>query len=135
MKYCPNCGAENTDESRFCHKCGFPLTSYKQELQSQQQNNLQYQAGFNNQNQQRPPKPPNHLLGAILTLLFCCMPLGIVSLIYSTQVDSKYNMGDYQGAIDASNKAKNWMIAAIISGIVLTVFYVFGLIITAIYGG
>ena len=43
---------------------------------------------------QRPPKPNNHLAWAILSTIFCCLPLGIVSIVYSSKVDGLYNAGE-----------------------------------------
>ena len=40
------------------------------------------------------------------------------------QVDSKWEVGDYEGARRSSNMAKKWSIAAIITGIVLIVVIV-----------
>ena len=37
---------------------------------------------------------PNYLVQAILTTLFCCLPLGIVSIVFATQVNSKLSVGD-----------------------------------------
>jgi hypothetical protein len=55
------------------------------------------------------PKPANNLVGAILVTLFCCLPFGIPAIIYASQVDSKYQSGDQDGAQDAAAKAKKWM--------------------------
>ena len=56
-----------------------------------------------------PPQPiPNYLVHAILVTLCCCLPFGIVSIIYATQVNSKRDMGDIAGAMEASNNAKKW---------------------------
>jgi len=71
----------------------------------------------------RPPKPNNHLVWAILTTLLCCLPLGIVAIIFAAQVDGKYNSGDYEGAKDSSAKAKNFSIIAAVIGIVVAVLY------------
>ena len=54
------------------------------------------------------PKPENYLVQSILATLCCCLPFGIVAIVYSAQVDSKYNGGDYSGAVAASNNAKKW---------------------------
>jgi hypothetical protein len=70
------------------------------------------------------PKPDNYLVWAILTTLFCCLPFGIVSIVFAAQVDSKYNAGDYGGAVDASNKARTWAIASAVVGVVAIVIYV-----------
>lgn len=57
---------------------------------------------FNQANQVNQPKPPNYLALAIITTILCCLPLGIVSIVFSTQVNSKYAIGDYDGAMKAS---------------------------------
>ena len=59
-----------------------------------------------------PGTVPNHLVWAILSI-FCCQPFGIVAIIFAAQVNSKLAMGDYQGALDSSNKAKTWALVAL----------------------
>lgn len=59
---------------------------------------------------------PNHLVWSILATLFCCLPLGIVSIVYATQVDGRRFAGDTQGARELSHKAKMWAIYAALSG-------------------
>ncbi len=71
-----------------------------------------------------PAPPPNHLVWAILTTIFCCLPLGVVSIVFASQVNSKWQMGDAAGAHDASNKAKQFAIWAAILGAVAVVVYV-----------
>ncbi|MEU8267323.1 CD225/dispanin family protein [Sphaerisporangium sp. NPDC049002] len=71
-----------------------------------------------------PTPPDNHLVAAILTTLFCCLPFGIVSIVKSSQVNSKWAVGDYQGAIAASQEAKTWWKRALIWGIVVDVVVV-----------
>lgn len=67
--------------------------------------------------------PPNYLVWAILTTLCCCLPLGVVSIVFSAQVNSKWAQGDRAGAQDASNKAKNFAIwGAVIGFFVQAVF-------------
>lgn len=57
---------------------------------------------------------PNHLAWAIVSTIlatcFCCPLglLGIVAIVYSTQVNSKLNQGDIDGARRASENAKTW---------------------------
>ena len=67
---------------------------------------------------------PNHLVWSILTTLFCCLPLGIVSIIYASQVDGRRLAGDAQGAQELSHKAKMWAIYAAISGPVFILLWV-----------
>ena len=69
-------------------------------------------------------RPQNYLVWAILTTLFCCLPLGIVSIVFAAQVDGKLASGDYAGAVAASNNAKRWAIIAAVSGIVIAILYI-----------
>jgi hypothetical protein len=46
----------------------------------------------------------------------------VVSIIFATQVNSKLKMGDIQGAMDASAKAKMWFIIAIVAGVIVNIF-------------
>lgn len=69
------------------------------------------------------PQIPNHLVWSILTTLFCCLPLGIVSIVFAAQVNGKVAAGDIAGAREASDKAKKFAIWAAIAGVVVTVLY------------
>jgi hypothetical protein len=51
---------------------------------------------------------PNYLVPAILTTLFCCLPFGIVSIVYAAQVNGKAQTGDRAGALESSRKDKMW---------------------------
>lgn len=72
---------------------------------------------------QMPPCPDTYLVWAILTTLCCCLPFGIVAIVYSSKVNSAYNAGDYNGAVRNSNIARNWCIASAISGVVFSGIY------------
>jgi len=74
-------------------------------------------------NQTPPEKPNNHLVMAIITTILCCLPLGIVSIVFASQVNSKYTIGDYEGAEKASKNAKLFWIIALVLGLVIIVGY------------
>lgn len=59
------------------------------------------------------PVPPNNLLGSVLVTLFCCMPFGIVAIVYGLQVGPKFKKGDEAGAEKASDMSEKWMYAAV----------------------
>ena len=63
-------------------------------------------------------KVPNYLIPAIISAL-CCFPLGIISIIFAAQVNSKVTAGDTAGALDASKKAKMFSYIFIGLGIVV----------------
>ena len=66
--------------------------------------------------------PPNYLVWAILVTLFCCLPGGIASIIFATQVNNKFAAGDIAGAEAASKNAKMW--AMISAGIGILVWII-----------
>ena len=76
---------------------------------------------LNDAQNQRPPKPDNYLVWAILTTLLCCLPFGIVSIVYSSKVDSLYYAGDYISAQQAADKAKKWAMWSALSSIIVIV--------------
>lgn len=80
-------------------------------------------AGYT-QPQNMGPKPKNWLVESILVLLFCCWPLAIPGIVQASKVDSRYNAGDYNGALEASETAKKWVLASFIVGLVVVVIYV-----------
>jgi hypothetical protein len=70
----------------------------------------------------QPPYPAatvnvaSHLVMAILATACCCLPLGIVSILYAAQVGTKLRAGDVAGAQHASSRAQLWAIIGIILG-------------------
>lgn len=69
---------------------------------------------------------PNYLVQSILVTLCCCLPLGVVAIIFAAQVNTKLAQGDIAGAQEASSKAKMfcWLsvglgIAAFIIGLLI----------------
>ena len=55
--------------------------------------------------------------GVIATVL-CCLPAGVVAIVYALKVTNKYREGDIEGAKRASETGAWWCIASIVLGIV-----------------
>jgi hypothetical protein len=77
------------------------------------------------------PRPSNYLVPAILATLFCCLPGGIVSIVYAAQVNSKWDSGDYNGALNAAKNAKTWFWISFGVGLVVVVVWVIAAIASA----
>jgi hypothetical protein len=75
-----------------------------------------------------PPK--SYLTEAILVTLFCCWPLGIPAIVNASKVESKFNKGDFEGAEEASRKAKEYMQYSFWSGLIIVVLYFFFIILS-----
>lgn len=144
---CPNCSAECSGENSQCEFCGYQFSVDAEKISPDQvvlppavpdftpppipssfESDNPYAAS--DSSSYGPPQVlpayavPNHLAlsisAAVLTLCFCCIPFGIVPVIFSTQVNSKLAAGDYAGAQSASETAKLWSWICI--GVALVVF-------------
>lgn len=69
------------------------------------------------------PKPDNNLVWGILCTVLCCLPFGIISIVKASQVDRKYNSGDYYGALEAAKSAKSWAIWGAVLGFIISIVY------------
>jgi hypothetical protein len=89
---------------------------------------------------QQPPNPPvqpkNWLVESILVTLFCCLPFGIVGIIFAAQVSSKWAAGDYAGSLQSSKDAARWTKIGFFVGLGIIVLYfiaIFGFGLTAFW--
>jgi hypothetical protein len=72
------------------------------------------------------PPPENHLVWAILSTVLCCLPLGIVSIVKSSQVNTLWYQGLPREAQKAAGDAKKWaMWSAISAGILVLLYLIF----------
>ena len=78
--------------------------------------------------------PPNYLVWAILTLIFCCWPLSIASIVFAAQVNGKYSAGDLTGAQESSRKAKQFALWSAIAACVIYGLLIALLIVGAVAG-
>ncbi len=87
---------------------------------------------MNEQVNQPQSPPPNYLVFAILVTIFCCQILGIVSIVFAAQVNSKWNAGDFAGALESSKNAKLWAWIGFASGFAIIAIFallsIFGVI-------
>lgn len=115
--YCRNCGAEIPDGSRYCTNCG----------QSQTPDRNIYEAPVRN-------RPSNYMILSILVTIFCCLPFGIVGIIFASRVDSAWNSGHYDDAVEFSRKARNWSLWGIALCLLVYIAY-FALIAIGVISG
>lgn len=62
--------------------------------------------------------PPSNLVWGILSTILCCLPIGIVAIVYASKVNSLYNQGEFLKAENASNKALYWSLGSAIAWLV-----------------
>jgi len=112
---CQHCGAAINPGNQFCANCGAATTPAAPGPAP-----LQYAS----RPQGYSADVPNYLAQAILCTIFCCLPFGIVAIVFAAQVNSKLSVGDYQGAANASNSAKTWCWAAFLCGFIPMVLWI-----------
>ena len=76
-------------------------------------------------------QPDSNLVWGILCAVLCCLPLGIVSIVYASKVSGLWAQGRYAEAQTASANAKKWAIWGAVAGIVVGIIYA----IIAVAGG
>ena len=113
--FCANCGNQIADAAVVCPKCGVPVAGKCVSPATEQ--------------------VPNHMVGAVLTTLFCCQIGGIVAIIYAAQVNTKLARGDVEGARAASRTANRWIIANIVLGLLGGLIYIAAIVAGTMEGG
>ena len=113
--YCSSCGTKNEDDTRFCQSCGKAMAGREPDAASP--------GPASREPGNVAPHVPHYLVQAILVTIFCCLPLGIVSIVYAAQVNGKLAAGDLEGARHASARAKMWVWISF--GVGLAIAFVF----------
>lgn len=104
------------------------------------QNNT-YQNGYQNGDYQNmPPYQQNqgdtvnwvpYLVLSIISTLCCCIPFGIVAIVFSAKINSAVTAGNIEEAKKAAKTAKIWIIVAVAAGLLASIAY---LVISALIG-
>lgn len=69
-----------------------------------------------------PPEKPNTWLWQSIAIAICCFPLfGIIALINSARVNSYYYAGYYDKSLQASQRAKIWVILGLVIGVIYSI--------------
>jgi len=84
---------------------------------------------FDNSFDEMSTPPNNYLVWAILSTVLCCLPLGIVSIIKATNVNTLWAQGNYEAAHKSAADAKKF---ALISAIIMGVMWLLSIVILVI---
>jgi Interferon-induced transmembrane protein len=79
--------------------------------------------------------PENHMTLAILATVLGVLPLGLVAILYASQVESKHTAGDRFGATESANNAKGWSIISLGISSVMTGLICMSIILPLFLGG
>ena len=135
--FCVNCGAANPADARFCRQCGTELTvtqpappSFTGQDQPSQERSDPF-SSLPPPYYGSPTHIDNNLIWAILATICCCIPTGIVAIVYSAQVNGKLAAGEVATAQRYANNARLWAIISAVLGGVSAIVY----LLAAIVGG
>ena len=150
-RFCPHCGAKQpepaaqteTDQSASDAYSTYTQTnSTQQDTQYQDPNAQNYGYDYQNSQYQTPPvyqsayepeKPINwvpYLVLSIISTVCCCLPFGIVGIVFSVKINSALNAGNYEEAAQNAKMAKIWTIVSFVVGLVVGILYfIFGIIV------
>ena len=117
--YCRHCGTMNPDHSLECLSCGKTLVNPYESSKS-----TESRSESNIDGKSVDSKPSSYLAFAIFNTLCCCLPLGIVAIVFAAQVNTKWQAGDYQGASNYSRRAKTWCWTSFGLGLALNIITV-----------
>lgn len=107
--FCRNCGKEIPQDAHYaCPSCNTPL-----------------------QVAAPPVNIKTHLTEAILVTVLCCVPFGIVAIVYASKVSGLVAQGRIAEAEAASKSANTWAWVSFGLGFVGGVFYFLATILSA----
>ena len=118
---CQTCGASNSDNARFCVNCGQKLEA-EESLPGGSPPYQRFEGSTYEpfgDSDSHPQHIPNYLIPSILVTIFCCLPLGIVAIIFAAQVNGKVAAGDITGAQSSSRTARTLVIVPVVAGAVV----------------
>ena len=124
---CPSCSHTNPDDSRFCQKCGSPLSESDRSTKMEPED--RYQSGYGDYGSGAGgdyvtrSSPSGMLVWSILATIFCCQIAGIVSIVFTALAMSADGQGNYALANRHLKTAKTWAWVAFGVGIAFTVLY------------
>jgi hypothetical protein len=70
-----------------------------------------------------PRRIPDYLILSIVSMMFCCLPVGVVAVVYAAQVNSHLRRGDLYEAEIASRTARTWALWSIGIGLLVIAIY------------
>ena len=145
---CKNCYQEISDGSKFCPHCGAKQNEVQPNAEQENavkndpvqatgaakttENAAGYQdvSGYQNNGQKPEINYVPYLVLSIISTVCCCLPFGIVGIVFSVKINSAMNVGNYEEAAQNAKMAKIWTIVSFVVGLVVGILYfIFGIIV------
>jgi hypothetical protein len=116
--FCRNCGLEYDEDLTECPHChGANPADWPARMREK----------FADESPPKGPPPATHLVWAILVCLFCCMPFGIIAVVYAAMAQANIESKDYRAAARNADRAMPWiLLGMLLSAIALFAILFFG---------
>ncbi|WP_242865858.1 CD225/dispanin family protein [[Ruminococcus] torques] len=118
-----------------------PYKSLNQEQNTSygESNNYEYGQGYGQQNNFNgmPQKPVNwvpYLILSIISTLCCCLPFGVVGIVFSAKINSAMMAGNLEEAQNNAKMARIWIIVSFAIGILTWLIYMVLIVTGAVSG-
>ena len=110
-----------------------------QNYEQQNQNYTQQNQGYYQQNNFNgmPQKPVNwvpYLILSIISTLCCCLPFGVVGIVFSAKINSAMLAGNLEEAQNNAKMARIWIIVSFAIGILTWLIYMVLIVTGAVSG-
>ena len=133
--FCRSCGASLAEGAVKCGACGSPTNgSDRPDTPDAATTTPPVSPGGTGPSIPVGVKPPDYLIWSILSTLCCCPVTGVIAIVYSSQVQSKWNEGDQQGAVQASQTTMRWLIGGIVANLLANVIQAVFIYLTTGFG-
>ena len=108
---------------------------YGQQNQNYEQQNQNYTQ--QNQGYYQPQKPVNwvpYLILSIISTLCCCLPFGVVGIVFSAKINSAMLAGNLEEAQNNAKMARIWIIVSFAIGLLTWLIYMVLIVTGAVSG-
>lgn len=122
---CPLCGRFYSDTLNKCPQCGATTPS----TASASQDSVSQAPASQIPVKEQRPCPETHLGKAILVTILCCWPFGIPAIVNAASVSNAFTAGDYNRALENSEKANKWCKYSIIAAAIFWTLYIIAIVI------
>ncbi len=112
---CPYCKEDNPPGRAKCAFCGEPMNKTPKIQTPMTQTRI---AGGHT------VYVSSHLVPAILLTIFCCLPFGIVAIVYAARVQAFLVSGQNAMAQEASKNAMMWCLVSFGSWVAIIIIYI-----------
>lgn len=108
--FCPTCGKELPPNAAQCPWC----------------------AGQGAAAPSARPSDNGPLIRAILVTLCCCLPCGVVGIVYACKAEGCAKAGDWAGMAQMRQRSKTWTLVGFIGGLIIQVLGVLAQVLVAL---